>query len=105
MPWQNDPDARRRSAATYQDPVYLRNKKLVRQRSGGRCEHMDGTVRCGSMDGVQCDHLVPVSVRVDHSLANLQDLCTTHHQRKTATEGGGFRKQRSDPLPSPRTRW
>lgn len=105
MPWQNDPDARRRSAATYQDPEYLRNKAAVRRRSGGRCEHMEGGTRCGSRDGVQCDHIQPVSQGGSHALANLRDLCTPHHNSKTASEGKGFRRTVRDPQPSPRTRW
>ena len=101
MPWANDPDARRKSAQTYSDPEYVRNKRIVRRRSGGRCEHPG----CGSRLGVQCDHKIPRSQGGTHQLENLWDLCGYHHRQKTATEGGGFRKPAGDPQPVQRTRW
>jgi 5-methylcytosine-specific restriction endonuclease McrA len=106
MPWANDREARRRSDATYQDPVYKRNKAIVRRRSGGRCEWTDQGQRCSSRDRVQCDHLVPVSRGGTHDLTNLRDLCRQHHDQKTAQEGGGFRGAKArDPAVTPRTAW
>jgi 5-methylcytosine-specific restriction endonuclease McrA len=105
MPWANDREARRRSDATYSTPEYKRNKAIVRRRSGGRCEGMGAGARCGSTDRVQCDHIVPVSVRVDHSVANLRDLCKPCHDRKTAQEGGGYRRPAGDPPAQQRTAW
>jgi 5-methylcytosine-specific restriction enzyme A len=104
MPWRNSPADRRRSAATYDDPEYKRNKAAVRRRSGGRCEWAQGGTWCGSPLGVQCDHKIPRSQGGSHALANLWDLCAVHHGRKTAQEGAGFRQAR-DPDPAPRTAW
>ena len=38
MPWAHDPESRRRSDATYGDPVYLRNREEARRRARGFCE-------------------------------------------------------------------
>jgi 5-methylcytosine-specific restriction endonuclease McrA len=104
MPWSNDPEARRRSAETYNDPEYVRNKAAVRRRSGGRCELQVEGRRCGSRDRVQCDHILPRSQGGGHDLANLRDLCLPHHRAKTAHEGSGYRRP-GDPAPQPRTAW
>lgn len=101
MPWQNDPESRRKSAETYGDPEYQRNRKLALRRANRRCERPG----CGSWKGVQVDHDTPVSRGGTHALANLVVLCSQHHREKTAGEGGGFRKPASDPAPAPRTRW
>jgi 5-methylcytosine-specific restriction endonuclease McrA len=118
MPWTKTPEDRRRDYQVYNDPVYKRNRALVRRRSGGRCESADTGRRCASRDRVQCDHIIPVSHGGSHDLANLRDLCKPCHDRKTATEGGGFRNTATDgggnmqrprppldPEPTPRTRW
>lgn len=99
MPWRNDPDARRRSAETYGDPEYQRNRKAALRRAGRRCE------KCQSWKDVQVDHVIPVSQGGTHALANLMVLCGDCHATKTATEGGGFRKPARDPAPRPRTQW
>jgi hypothetical protein len=106
MPWQNDPEARRRSAEVYSDPEYLANRKAARKRAGGRCE------QCGHRHGrLQCDHGVPVSQGGGHALTNLKMLCagpgSCHcHEQKTAQEGGGYRARKTgDPEPKPRTQW
>jgi 5-methylcytosine-specific restriction enzyme A len=102
MPWPTDPESRRRSRATYDDPVYRRNRKAALARAGRRCE------RCSSPLRLQVDHRIPVSQGGTHDLANLQVLCVTCHGRKTATEGNGFRRG-SGPSPDPpvehRTQW
>lgn len=108
MAWANDPESRRRSDATYRDPVYLRNKATVRRRSGGRCEWVEDGRRCGSRDRVQCDHRIPRSQGGGHEVGNLWDLCRTHHNRKTSAEGNAARNRRTgttDPDCTPRTRW
>jgi hypothetical protein len=108
MPWRNDPDARRQSAATYGDPEYLRNRAAARRRAGGSCE------QCGHRHPrLQCDHKVnaAASGRPDHSLGNLQMLCAGDgsckcHEKKTAGEGGGYRnRKKQDPQCAPRTNW
>lgn len=115
MPWDNSPEKRRRDARVYQDPEYVRNRELARQRAGGRCECQGDCGRhqgpCGRRDRrLQCDHDTPVSRGGGHELANLRmlgagDGTCKCHERKTAQEGGGFRNPKGDPEPSPRTAW
>lgn len=114
MPWQNTPEKRKRDAAVYSDPEYVRNRTLARERAAGRCECQGD---CGKHDGpcrkrgvLQCDHVIPVTRHGGHELANLRMLCSgpgSCHAAKSAQEGGGFRNPRStaDPDPVQRTRW
>lgn len=111
MAWKKTAADRVRDAAVYGDPEYKRNKKLVRKRSGGRCEVIENGRPCGSRDRVQCDHVKPLSQGGTHHLGNLRDICRTHHAKKTAQEGGGYRKagrrgrREADPVLTPRTKW
>ena len=106
MPWENDdPAKRRRDAERYRDPVYLRNKPVVLRRANGRCE------QCGKRTTrLQVDHKTPLSVRIDHSLANLWALCSgpgSCHAAKSSREGGQARRARPrDPdFTTPNTPW
>src|SRR5262249_47014824 len=107
MPWANTPEDKARSAATYGSAEYKRNNAIVRRRSCGRCERTEDGRPCSSRDRVQCDHKTPVSQGGTHHISNLWDLCTPHHDRKTAGEGGGWRRGGSapDPAPTPKTEW
>lgn len=104
MPWQNgDPAKRQQDRDRYQDPEFIRNRKVVLRRAAGKCEE------CGRRGRLQVDHRVPLSVRVDHSLGNLRALCcgpASCHSRKTAAEGHeARRRQAGRPSPTPRTVW
>ncbi len=106
MPWDKTAEDRAHDAATYSDPGYRHNRAAARRRAGGRCE------QCRHPHGrLQCDHVIPVSKGGTHDLANLQMLCAGDgsclcHERKTATEGGGYRSHApADPQPQPRTAW
>jgi hypothetical protein len=108
MPWQKTAADRARDAATYGSPEYRRNRDAARRRANGRCEG------CGHRHGrLQCDHKQNTGTgKPDHSAGNLQMLCAGDgsckcHERKTATEGGGFRASRGDrdPAPQQRTAW
>ncbi len=107
MPWDNSPEKRKRDQEVYGDPEYKRNRKLLLRRAGGRCE------RCGKKTArLQADHVIPVTQGGTHLLANLMALCFDCHARKSATEGGGWRKGRgsgrgrpSDPPPRTGTAW
>lgn len=106
MPWANDAAARQASSATYSDPEYKTNRKAALKRANGRCE------RCGTRrKPLQVDHATPVTQGGTHALSNLQVLCSgkgSCHARKTAQEGGGYRKTNQtgdDPAPTPRTAW
>lgn len=60
-------------------------RRRIIRRDGGRCTQLfsDGR-RCERTD-VEVDHIVPGD---DHSDDNLRCLCTWHHRRKSAHEGG-----------------
>jgi 5-methylcytosine-specific restriction protein A len=60
---------------------WAKRRLKVKARAGGQCEWVDGT-RC-QRPGNECDHIIPND---DHSLPNLQWLCTAHHKVKTQAE-------------------
>lgn len=109
MPWEDRSRADRKAEDDfYGDPVYLRNKAIVKRRAAGRCE------KCHHRHRTQCDHVIPRSRGGGHAVSNLQMLCHGEgtckcHEAKTAAEGGGFRlghtKIKRDPRPRPRTTW
>lgn len=99
MAWRKTQADRQRDAQVYGNPEYQANKKLVRQRSGGRCEIQTPGICTGK--ATECDHRIPVSQGGTHNLANLRDACTECHKAKTATEGG----RKPDPQPLARTGW
>jgi len=110
MPWVKTAADRARDSAVYNDPEYKANRKLVRRRSGGRCEVIEHGRPCGSTDRVQCDHIIPVSQGGTHHIENLRDSCHRHHAQKTAKEGGGYRRggrrpREADPVLTTRTKW
>jgi len=107
MPWTKSAADRQRDAQVY-GPQYRANRAKARRRAGGRCEG------CGHRHPrLQCDHKRNTGTGPpDHSLANLQMLCAGEgsckcHERKTASEGGGFRsgKASRDPAVQQRTAW
>lgn len=102
MPWDRTPASRRQADAEfYADPRYRASRALARRRAGGRCEE------CGHRhDRLQCDHIIPHSQGGGHELANLMMRCAGEgtckcHEKKTAQEGGGFRKPGGDSQPRP----
>ena len=109
MTWKKTPADRQRDAKVYGSREYQRNREAARRRAGGRCEE------CQHPHGrLQCDHRIPVSQGGGHQLGNLAMLCVGAgscrcHEKKTATEGGGYRGRRAagaaDPEPRPSTRW
>ena len=46
----------------------------------------DECVGCGSIENLECDHIVPVSQGGSHAPHNLQCLCADCHKRKSANE-------------------
>lgn len=108
MPWDKTREDRQRDARTYGSPEYRRNRAAALKRAAGRCENAEGGQRCGSRDRVQVDHVTPVSQGGTHHLGNLRVLCRRCHQRKTAQEGGGYRRKgpkAGDPALQQRTSW
>jgi 5-methylcytosine-specific restriction endonuclease McrA len=104
MPWRNqDPAKRQQDRDRYRDPEYLRNRQIVLRRASGRCE------RCGRRGRLQVDHITPLAVRVDHSLANLQALCcgpSSCHASKTAADSHTTARLPADPgFTTSRTQW
>lgn len=59
----------------------------VRARAGGRCEVVEGGVRCPAR-GAECDHVIRGQ---DHRLSNLQWICPGHHSTKTRAEAAEAR--------------
>lgn len=63
-------------------------RQIVLKRCKNRCEEtMRSGKRCHDK-ATEVDHITPGD---DHSLSNLQGLCTWHHARKTAIEGNDAR--------------
>lgn len=86
MAWETS-DRRAQLPANWADLV-----AKVKDRDGGRCTwKLPSGDRCPRR-GTDVDHREPGD---NHSLRNLQLLCSTHHGRKTALEGiQGRRKKR-----------
>lgn len=64
----------------YRDPAYYRERQATLTRARGSCE------RCGAHTKLQVDHIVPLRDGGTNTRANLQALCTTCHQAKTAAD-------------------
>lgn len=59
--------------------------KIVRKRSGGRCEFLlPSGKRCPRKGDGGVDHIVNDD---NHSLENLRDTCKHHHGKKSSAEG------------------
>lgn len=74
-------------------------RRIVRERSGGRCEVIKANgKRCWDA-ATDCDHVIAGD---DHSLSNLQDICTWHHRKKSSAEGNAakaaYRAQLKHPV-------
>lgn len=105
MTWRKTPDDRRRDAQVY-GAEYRRNRAATLKRAGWRCEIRTEGICTGR--ATTCDHIIPVSQGGGHELGNLRAACAPCHRRKTAGEGGGYRKRRgpaADPQPRPYTLW
>lgn len=59
-------------------------RRIVRERSGGRCEVIKANGKRCWDDATDCDH---ITAGDDHSLSNLQDICAWHHRKKSSAEG------------------
>ena len=101
MPWDNSPEARRRSDAIYRDKTYQANRAVIMRQAAGRCE------QCGRHARLQCDHIIPVSRGGTHHLTNLQALCASCHAKKTGEQNTwrALSSPPGDPDPTPRTTW
>ena len=109
MPWRKSREDRERDAKVYGSPEYRRNREIARRRAGGVCEG------CHHRHGkLECDHIIPTTQHGTHHPDNLRMLCKGPgtcqcHERKSATEGGGYRRRgrgsAGDPECRPRTQW
>jgi hypothetical protein len=109
MAWQKTAADRQRDAQVYGSAEYRRNREAARRRANGTCEQCQHR-----HPRLQCDHVVPTTQNGTHHLDNLRMLCAGAgscrcHERKTATEGGGFRQRgrvsAEDPPVQARTAW
>jgi 5-methylcytosine-specific restriction protein A len=77
MPWSSS-DRKSRLPSDWQS-----RRRIVLERCGYQCEHVRSSGRrCGSK-ATDVDH---VQHGDDHSLSNLQGLCSWHHKQKTSRE-------------------
>ena len=57
-------------------------------RSCGRCEWREAGIRCDAIltgGNVEYDHVLPLALGGESTLANCEALCKTHHSIKTVT--------------------
>lgn len=65
-------------------------REQVKKRAGDQCEaYLNNGLRCVEV-GTDCDHIVAGD---NHSLDNLQLLCSWHHKRKSSQEGQRAKKK------------
>ena len=73
-------------------PDWHRRVAQVKERDGGRCTwRLPSGKRCPRA-GTDVDHRKPGD---DHSLRNLQLLCSHHHDKKTQREAWAGRKKKA----------
>lgn len=98
MPWANDPDARRKSDATYGTPEYRRARLACLKAARWKCQiRLEGCQGAAS----QADHVDQAANDPHHQ--NLRAACRSCHAKVTADQGN--RAKRHDPAPQPRTKW
>lgn len=80
-------------------------QRQVRLRAGGRCEYHDPLTgrRCEARTGLQIDHKKPFALGGDHSLTNLQLLCTIHNHLQAVQVFGLEKMHRPFSTPRPVT--
>lgn len=107
MPWDNSREKRAADAKVYGTPEYRRNREAARKRANGHCE-----VCHHRHSRLEFDARTPVSQGGDHGLDNGRMICKGPgtcqcHDRKTAQEGGGYRRTNAPPDPplQGRTSW
>jgi 5-methylcytosine-specific restriction endonuclease McrA len=85
MPWQNSPEDRQRSNATY-GADWRRARRRAMERAAWKCQiRMEGCQGAAT----QVDHITPVSQGGGHDLANLRAARTSCHGKVTAAQGEG----------------
>jgi hypothetical protein len=67
-------------------PDWEQRRQAVFARDGNRCViiKQDGR-RCWDRENLECDH---IGDREDHRLESLRTICSWHHQRRSASQGG-----------------
>ena len=60
-----------------------KRRRIVLERCGYQCERVRSSGRRCTSRATDVDHIIPGD---DHSLSNLQGLCSWHHKEKTSRE-------------------
>ncbi|MFG3710904.1 HNH endonuclease [Micromonospora sp. NPDC047730] len=76
-------------------PNWQQLRAEVRERAGGRCEHVGDDGRRCPLAGRDCDHVEAGDL---HTLDNLQWLCPGHHSSKSGREGAAARPRERRPV-------
>ena len=84
MPWSSS-NRKARLPADWET-----RRRKVRARAQDQCEWTDELGRC-TAEGTDCDH---IEAGDDHSLSNLQWLCSFHHSLKTRRESAAANRRR-----------
>jgi len=76
--------ARMQEEATPRRAPSASMKKAILAKSGGRCAKCGGSL----LGGVEYDHFVPLWMKGEHSVRNMDALCIPCHDEKTAEDAG-----------------
>ena len=100
MPWSNSPADRKRSSAVY-GAAWRKARDAAMRRANWKCElRMDGCQGAAS----EVDHIDGAANDPQHK--RLRSVCSSCHAKRTAQQGGGYRRGRAaDPDPVRRTQW
>jgi len=92
LPWEGSPNKKyeERSDNRYRSPMWRQVRREVLQRQPCCMYCLKEGM---SVEATVVDHIVPVKQGADFfDQQNLQGLCRSHHQQKSAKEGNAYRR-------------